>query len=292
MKAENKKDIISIFNRTNQEQTIYQLQKQIEAILINSTNPKLETELILSHYLNCSRFELYLDNKKTILPENIAIIQKAVKKRLNNVPIQYILNEAYFWGLKFYVDSNVLIPRPETELLIENVLKNHSGKISILDIGTGSGAISIALATELPKADIYASDISSDAIKVAKKNAIYHKTPINFVYSNLFENISTKFDVIISNPPYISEQEYLCLSEEITRYEPKSALVAQNDGYFFYDNILSQAEQHLKEKGKIYFEIGSEQSNKIKELARKYGFKEIRTIKDLNNFDRIMIISK
>jgi len=270
---------------------IHKLQRKIEADLKITTNPKLEAELILSFYLNCSRFELYLKNNKLILPETIEKINDAVIQRQNNVPLQYIFKEAYFGDLRFYIDPDVLIPRPETELLVETVLFNIEPKKPILDIGTGSGVISILLAKKLPDTEIIATDISKKAINVAKKNADLHQVNIEFILSDIFENISTKFDVIVSNPPYISQKEYVNLPDEIKKYEPRKALLAQDDGYFFFNKILSQGKKYLNQNGKIFFEIGSHQSNKINDFATKYGFEDIITIKDLNNFDRIMIIS-
>ena len=197
-------------------------------------------------------------------------------------------NKTDFFGYPIFVDRNVLIPRPETELLVEKILNENLEARKILEIGTGSGAIAIAIAKNLFQAKITATDISEKVLQVAEKNAIENKVEINFINSNLFENISGKYDLIVSNPPYISKTEYEKLPSEIQKFEPKKALIADENGLFFYKKILAKAKDYLTKNGKIYFEIGLDQAERIKEIALINGFKNIEVCEDLNGFDRII----
>jgi len=251
-------------------------------------NPELNSELILSHVLNLKRTELYLSSQNKISEIDFEKINIILKRRLNNEPLQYIFGKTVFFGYPIFVDRNVLIPRQETELLAEKILNENQGAETILEIGTGSGAIAIALCKNLFHAKITAADISEEALNVARENAIKNKVEINFIHSNLFENISGKYDLIVSNPPYISKTEYKKLPSEIREFEPKKALIAEKNGLFFYKKILEKAKDYLTKNGKIYFEIGFNQAERIKEIALINGFKNIEVYKDLNGFDRII----
>ena len=228
--------------------------------------------------------------EKEISESQFNIISAMSSRRLKNEPLQYILVETEFYGFRIKVSKDVLIPRPETELLVEKIIHNEKESDSILDIGTGSGAIVIALAKNLSCKKIDAVDISENALHIAKQNALNNNVIINFFRSDVFENINDKYDLIISNPPYISRFEYEQLPEEITAYEPISALQAENNGLYFYEKILEDAKDYLTESGKIYFEIGYDQAKMITQIAKKYGFSDIQVFKDLNSFDRIMRI--
>ena len=211
-------------------------------------------------------------------------------RRIKHEPLQYILRETEFYSYKIKVCESVLIPRPETELLVEKIIKEENNVNSILEIGTGSGAIIIALKKHFQNSIVLGSDISKDALKIAAENAEINSVQIEFVKSDIFENIAVRFDLIISNPPYISKVEYELLPKEIKDHEPKSALQAENNGLYYYEKILQNAKEHLTESGKIYFEIGCDQAEKITQIAKENGFSNIQVFKDLNGFDRIMRI--
>ncbi len=253
-------------------------------------NPRLNAEYIISHVLGCKRFDLYLRFEEIVSLENRDKIKKMVIERAKSKPLQYVIGETEFYGYRFLVNESVLIPRPETEYLVEKIIAEIGSCNRILDIGTGSGAIAITLKKELPHLMVTAVDISTMALQVAKENAKLNQVEVEFVESDLFANLNKKFDVIVSNPPYIPKMEYDALDKEILEYEPKSALLAEEDGLYFYRKILSESESYLNEKGRIYFEIGYNQSDRIKKIAENNGFTEIETVKDLNGFDRIMII--
>ena len=254
------------------------------------TSPKQNAETIISHVLKIKQLDIYLQPEKEISETQLNTILEITSRRKMHEPLQYILGETEFYGYKIKVNKSVLIPRPETELLVEKIIDNEKNVRSILDIGTGSGAIVIALAKNLNEMKIDAVDISEAALKIAQQNANLNNVEINFYRSDIYENIIGKYDLIISNPPYISQVEYKLLPKEIREYEPKSALQADNNGLYFYKNILQNAKEHLTKSGKIYFEIGYDQSEKITGIAKKSGFSNIQIFKDLNGFDRIMRI--
>ena len=254
------------------------------------SSPKQNAETIISHVLKMKRLDIYLHLENEISEVQINMIFKIASRREKHEPLQYILGETEFYGYKIKVNKNVLIPRPETELLVEKIIFEEKRANSVLEIGTGSGAIIIALAKNLDLKIIDAVDISETALKRAKQNAALNNIEINFFQSDLFENITAKYDLIVSNPPYISQEEYEQLPIEIKYYEPKSALQADNNGLYFYKKILQNAKEHLTESGKIYFEIGYDQAEKITEIAKKNGFSNIQVFKDLNGFERILSV--
>ena len=253
-------------------------------------NPKLNAEQIISHVLDVKRLELYLHSSDIIYEDEIKEIQSLIDRRRKGEPLQYILGETEFYGYRIFINKNVLIPRPETELLVEKIINKNQEVKSILEIGTGSGAIAIALAKNLNLDRIDAIDIFEEALKLARKNAKENSVEINFYQSDIFENIEGKFDIIVSNPPYISGKEYEKLPAEIKNYEPTNALLASEDGLIFYKKILEKAKEYLTKSGFIYFEIGYDQAEMIKEIAKKNGFDKANVFKDLNDFDRIMKI--
>ncbi len=213
-------------------------------------------------------------------------------KLLNGYPIQYLIGYVDFYGCKINVNENVLIPRYETEYLVEKTInyskKLFNNKIKILDIGTGSGAISIALKKNM-NSDVIACDISENAIEIAKHNAKINNLKIEFIKSDLFQNINGKFDIIISNPPYISEDEKIM--DNVIRYEPHLALFAKDDGLYFYKEILNKVKEHLNDRFIIAFEIGWWQSKLIYDIAKEYfNNSKILIEKDLSLKDRYIFI--
>ena len=215
-------------------------------------------------------------------------------KRLNNGdPVQYIVGNVDFYGYKINVNKNVLIPRFETEELVFKTInlikKNLNKNIKVLDIGTGSGCISIALKKEIPGLDITAVDISEDALVVAKNNALENNCEINFIKSDLFNNIGDKYDLIISNPPYISYDEQIM--DIVKKNEPHLALYAKNNGLYFYEEIIKNSSNYLNDKNIIAFEIGYLQANEIKKMAHKYyPNSNIIIEKDMQEKDRFVFI--
>lgn len=258
-------------------------EKQIEKARLNA-------EYIISHVLVCTRFDLYVRFEEIVSEEDRKKIRELIIRRGKHEPLQYVLGETEFYGYKFFVDSAVLIPRPETEYLVEKIIKENPELSSVIDIGTGSGVIAISLKKELPNSIITATDISVKALEIAKINAVENKAEIKFILSNLYENVNNRFDVIVSNPPYIPIEEYRELSSEVKDFEPESALLTTEEGLLYYKRLLKDAKKHLNPNGTIYFEIGHDQSDRIKKIAEKMGFSDIETVKDLNGFDRIMRI--
>lgn len=205
-------------------------------------------------------------------------------------PIQYITNLQGFYGLDFYVDENVLIPQPDTEILVEEVIgiaKKNKSKPKVLDICTGSGAIAVSIAKNLD-GEIWASDISKNALRIAKKNTENNEAEIKFVESDMFEKIEGKFDIIVSNPPYIETQTIENLPEEV-KNEPKLALDGGEDGLDFYRILADKSRAHLEKGGTLAVEIGYNQKEEVMKLFEKYGFVDIYCKKDFGNNDRIVV---
>lgn len=218
-------------------------------------------------------------------------ILEFLKQRKTHKPLAYISGNSDFYGFLLKVNENVLVPRPETEELVSLVLKNIMGIEKVLDIGTGSGAIAIAI-SKLSDADVTAVDVSKEALSVAKENAKNLDANVKFVLSDLFENLSgCVFDKIVSNPPYISEKEFQMLERDVKDFEPKLALVAENNGLKVYEEIIKQAKNHLSNNGEIYFEIGFSQAESVKKLLEK-DFENIKIYKDLEGKDRIVFAKR
>ncbi len=234
------------------------------------------------HYLKQS----YNDNYR------LSVLKFAIRRRLANEPISQIIGFRNFWNSTFYVDKNVLDPRPETELIVEKVLELPSNNLSLIDLGTGSGCIAISIARERPNFEVFASDISSDALKIAKKNSKLYQTSINFIKSDWFAKINRKFDVIIANPPYISKNEYYNLPLCIRRFEPKIALFAGSEGLDCFKIIINQFFKYLRPKGMLFLEIGSTQKKMIEKIFLYNGFKKIEFFNDLSGKYRLVCVKK
>lgn len=252
-----------------------------------------EQNLALCEVLNLSVPELKLNKEKEIPKKTYKKYQKIVK-RLENKPIQYILKKANFYGKDYYINKNVLIPRPETEELVQethNLIKKHLKKenISILDIGTGSGVIALTLKDINPNYDITATDISKKALKVAKKNKKEHKLDIDLIKTDLFFGINKKFDVIISNPPYIPLNAFI--EEKVKKNEPNIALYGGYDGLDYYKKIFANVKDILKKDYILAFEIHESLGNNLKILSKKYFPNDKILIKqDNNSLDRYLYI--
>ena len=255
---------------------------------------KLDTELIFSEVLNYDRMMLSLSFTREITEAEKEKIREMLKKRaVDKLPVQYILGYEEFYGRRFEVNKAVLIPRPETERLVEECIKRlteTNGKY-VLDIGAGSGAIGVSIAKELPNTKVLACDLSEDALEVAKLNAEkLEATNIKFIKSDVFSEIKYKeFDLIVSNPPYIPQEEYENLQVEVKLHEPQMALTDTKDGYYFYKKISREAPNYLKSGGVLAFEVGYNQSEEIKLFMEKQGFKNVVVIKDYEGIDRMVI---
>lgn len=257
-----------------------------------------EAELVLTHVLDCNRLSLYLNKDMNLSGDKSALVSSILKRRILGEPVQYILGETEFLGLKFKVDSRALIPRPETEILVEQALsqlrKMNIISPKILDLGTGTGCIAVSIAKSLKHADVWASDISSPALQLAGENAALNNVEIKFVQSDIFNALkfqNGKFDLIISNPPYISTGEFSALAKEIS-FEPPLALKAGADGLDFYRRIISQAADYLKDKGSLIFEVGINQAYLVKGMLEKEGFDQLALVKDYNNIERVVMAKK
>jgi len=258
-----------------------------------------EAELLFTDILNCNRLSLYL-NKAAYLDKACAsLISKALKRRIQGEPIQYILGKTEFMGLEFRVSPEVFIPRPETEILVETVIKlvhrlqSTVHSYNIVDLGTGSGCVAISLAKFLPNTKISALDISHPALEVAKENARLNKVEINFIQSDLFNTVDCRLstvDLIVANPPYIPTKEILALQPEV-RYEPRLALDGGKDGLDFYRRIIKEVPRFLRKGGLLVMEMGFGQGPEIKNIFQKAGNLEIiELVKDYNDIERVIVI--
>lgn len=249
---------------------------------------KSDCDFIFCEVLNCKRTEILI-KLKNLTNKQKKLIIKATEKRLKKIPISQIFNKAYFYGEQFYVNKNVLCPRLETELLVEksnNIIRLKSYN-SALDLCTGSGIIAIML-KKLNTINLVASDISKSALMVAKKNAKIHKTKIKFIKSDLFNNIKSKFDLIVSNPPYIKTNEINFLEEEVKNFDPTIALDGKSDGLYYYRQICAYVDKYLNKNGTLILEIGYNQGKDVKNLFES-KFNNVMIIKDYSDNDRIVI---
>lgn len=251
-----------------------------------------ELTIALSYLLDKSKSFIYLNPDYRLNDEEIEAVINIEDKLKEGQPLQYAIGHWEFYGLDLIVDDRALIPRFETEILVEYIINADVNKEKILDIGTGTGAISLALAKNLDKTSIIGVDISDKALALANENKVRLKTDnVQFIKSDLFNNINEKFDLIVSNPPYISEDDYKNLDDKLF-LEPKSALVGGVDGLDFYREIIKKASDYLNIDGHLVFEIGYDQKVAINNLLIKSDFKNIQNIKDYNGFDRIIIAQK
>ena len=243
----------------------------------------LDSEILLSKILNKTRENVLINLDQKINIKNIATYKEYLKRRSNNEPIAYILGVKEFWSKKFNVNKDTLIPRPETELLVDKILKIYQEKqISILDIGTGSGCIVISLLSSLKTSNGVGIDISKNAILMAKKNALKHKLSrrVKFLNKSINNIFSKKFDLIVSNPPYVDSKDIKNLSDDIKRFEPRIALDGGNDGLDLIKKVIYKSKDILKIKGMLALEIGNEQIKKVSKILIDNNFRIKHVIKD------------
>jgi len=258
-------------------------------------SPRANAEILLAEILKCKRLELYLAFDKPLAENEVQVYREAIRKRGLRIPLQYIVGNVEFYGLKLIVNENVLIPRPETELLVEKIINDSdkSNNLKILDIGVGSGNISLSISKNLPNSKVVAIDISKSALDVANQNAEVNSLQDRiefrlFDFMNDDLNSLGKFDLIVSNPPYVSENDYESLEPELKNHEPKIALTDNSNGISFYKHIVEASNQLLKKPGKIYFELGIDQSAQVQEYFKQNNFTNIKIIKDYSGIERII----
>ncbi len=255
-----------------------------------------EAELVVSHILNCDRLSLYLDKDKYLDQDQSGQLLRIFKRRMRGEPLQYILGLTEFMGFKFKVDPRALIPRPETEILVDQAVNklrlNHKIKQPrVLDLGCGSGCIAVTIAKLLPQSSVWALDISEAALALAQENAALQKVNIKFLCSDIFEaleNQAVKFDLIVSNPPYIGQGEFKNLCKEIS-FEPRIALAAGQDGLDFYRKIIGRASLYLNPGGSLALEVGSGQAENVARICAQHNFNGTQIIKDYNDIARVVI---
>ena len=251
-------------------------------------NAARDARILVAHALGIPISQLSLNTNENV-PEDIsASLEKLISRRINREPIAKILGKRQFWGRTFFISEDVLDPRGDTETLI-NYVKDRPVR-SVLDLGTGSGVIAISLACEWKEVHVVATDISEAALLVAQKNARYFNVQdkIDFLKSDWFEAIEGKFDLIISNPPYIGLSESSEISQEVLNYDPDIALFAGSDGLEAYERIIPQLTKFLNPKGTVVLEIGASQSESVKTLMNSSGLSEVKILKDLAKKDRLV----
>lgn len=252
--------------------------------------------LILEDKHQLRQIDLALNHELAFSESDFVLWDSLLAQLKKEVPIQYLLGKTNFYGLDFEVNENVLIPRPETEELVEWIIKENSKpggskKIKILDIGTGSGCIAISLAKNLPNAQVYALDVSKKALETAKRNAVNNRVDVTFLLLNILEEDALKsdFDIIVSNPPYVRNLEKEEIKKNVLDYEPHLALfVEDNDALVFYRKIATLAQKNLLENGQLYFEINQYLGREMNDLLEQMDFKDIELRKDIYDNDRMM----
>ena len=251
--------------------------------------------ILMEEYLSLERVYLITHPDFEIVPEKLTLLQSATKRLCQQEPIQYIVGKTEFYSFPFFVKASVLIPRPETEELVAWILEERDTRtealLTILDIGTGSGCIPISLKKHLPKAAISAIDVSKEALTIAQKNAIQNAVEITFEERDILttDNLDQKFDIIVSNPPYVRELEKIDMKENVLNYEPQLALfVTNNDPLIFYRKIAQLAKAHLKEDGRLFFEINQYLGQETINLLYSLGFQKVLLKKDLFGNDRMI----
>ncbi len=262
----------------------------------NIINPELDSELLLSKALNKKKEKILTNLKKEINKKQLDKFNLYLSRRKKKEPIAYILGFKYFWKYKFFINKSVLVPRPETEQIVEETLNYLSDNESkkILDIGTGSGCIIVSVLKERSKCKAIAIDISSKALKVAKTNAKIHhlENKIKFINTDIDKFNYNKYDLILSNPPYISDIDLIRLDNDVRIYEPRESLSGGLEGYEIITKVIEKSSKLLKNNGKLIVEIGDSQKNNVLKLLKNNGFYINKTGKDLSGRDRCIVSTK
>lgn len=276
---------------------IQELLQKGKEILKDKEDAVLTSKILLAHFLGKDRGYLVINKDENVSKEIEEKYIEAIQKVANDYPLQYITNKQEFMKLNFYVDENVLIPRADTEILVEEIIKlvSKEGQINILDMCSGSGAIGISLAKYITNAKVYMLDISKKALEVAQKNAKLNRVEeqTEFIHSDMFEKVpNIKFDIIVSNPPYIETQVIKTLDKQVLK-EPSIALDGGEDGLMFYRILIEESYKFLKQDGIIVLEIGYNQRKEVTKLLDQEGaYKDIYCKKDLGGNDRVVIATQ
>jgi release factor glutamine methyltransferase len=266
-------------------------------------SPRLSAEVLLAHQLCLKRIQLYLNFDQPLSENEVRGYRSLVKRRLRGEPIQYITGVQEFWSLEFNVGPPVLVPRPETEVLVEQVVglcrkKEMPSRPRILDLGTGCGAVAVALAREIPEAEIWASDISRDALRLARQNASKHGVDgrVYFLLGDMFQPFrggGRPFEVIVSNPPYVSSSAFSYLPPEVKDYEPRLALDGGEDGMAYIARLVTEGAGFLVPKGWILVEMDPDQTSRAMELMEQSGtYQSLRRVKDYSHRHRVVMAQK
>jgi len=271
----------------------------------NIDSPRLAAEVLLAHVLGVKRIDLYLDFERPLTSAEVSQYRELVRRRVAREPLQYITGRQEFWSLEFIVNNHVLIPRPETELLVEQAvehckerIKSGEQRVAVLDLCTGCGAVAISIAKEMPQATLWASDISSEAISIAKANAQRHGVSgkIEFLEGDLFGPARDKglhFHIIVANPPYVAEEEYEKLPPEVRDYEPRVSLDGGPGGMVIIERILREAPDFLKPKGVVIIEMSPAQVAEAKDLISSLPrYRICRVLKDYSGLDRVVVAQR
>lgn len=254
------------------------------------TDASVDIWLLLEHFADIKKSD-YLANQDTTITKVVAEqIEEAVEKRANHIPVQHIIGQTEFMGLTFKVNDKVLVPRLDTEILVDEVVKYVGDDFAkILDMCTGSGCIAITVSDMCDNATVVGADISKDAIDIAEDNNKLNQTDVTFIESDLFENVEGLFDVVVSNPPYIKTEEIENLQDEVKLHDPKLALDGGESGLDFYQRIIKDSKNYLKANGMIFFEIGFDQAEEVSNILKENGYHDIVVKKDLSGLDRVVM---
>lgn len=248
----------------------------------------LDAWLLLEFKTGKNRAYYFAHGDEPVSDETAAEYLTLIDRRAGHIPVQQLTHQAFFMGYEFYVNENVLIPRQDTETLVEEALKVVKPEMKVLDMCTGSGCIIVSIVHNIPEVEGTATDISKQALLVAKENAKLNQVSVTFERSDLFDNVTGTYDVIVSNPPYIRTGEVVKLMPEVQEFEPMEALDGKEDGLYFYRKIIKECKAYLKPGGHILFEIGYDQGEAVSGLLKEAGFKNVTVIKDLAHNDRVV----
>lgn len=247
----------------------------------------LDAWYLLEYAAHCTKNEYFLRPEKEVLPQEKQLYRTLIRKRSAHIPLQYLTGSQEFMGLSFFVDENVLIPRQDTEILVEEALRALGSGMRVLDVCTGSGCILLSLLKLCAGLEGTGTDLSEKALQVAGENARHLGVEASFVQGDLFEPVSGKYDCIVSNPPYIASREVDALMEEVRDHEPRMALDGGEDGLYFYRKIAVQSPKYLNDRGRIFLEIGFDQGEAVAGLLAP-AFDEVRIVQDLAGLDRVV----
>ena len=255
-------------------------------------NSGMDVMLLFNFALGTTSDQYIFADDRPISECELKRIKSLIDRRARHEPVSKIIGKKLFWDHSFYVDVNVLDPRPETELLVQAVLNNAGAARTILDLGTGSGCVAISLALMLKQVSVSASDISKKALLIARRNAAEDGAKVNFVISDWFSSFSKRFDIIVSNPPYISSSDFTRLPNNVRSYDPKLALVGGRDGLDCYRKIAQSLSLHLNNDGLAFFEIGFGQKQCVTNIFSQEGLSVVNVWNDINRLERVICVKK